>query len=49
MSALLDTLLTMQVIERPEDFAEIMSNNTASPRPDKAAPTKKSGGKGRRS
>ena len=49
MSALLDTLLTMQVIERPEDFAEIMSDNTASPRPDKAAPTKKSGGKGRRS
>jgi hypothetical protein len=53
MSALLDTLLTMQVIENPEHAAEILASGAVSERPDKAAktakPRKGARGKGRRS
>ena len=53
MSALLDTLVTMQVIEHPERAAEIQQAGAVSDRPDKAAASRaraKGGrGKGRRS
>ncbi|MCX5691686.1 MAG: hypothetical protein NTV94_18160 [Planctomycetota bacterium] len=53
MSALLDTLVTMQVIENPQLAAEILASGSVSDRPDKAAktgkPRKGARGKGRRS